>query len=417
MGGASPLGNLVVGVTVNTLGLSRGLAGALALTASGFGAMSQAALLSSSRIVQALGLIGAAAAATTAGVLGLVAAFTGLGRAGATIEAAGHNVEQVFGSWSVAVQEGAAAQAAAFGQSKSEYLSYAATIGREFEKLGVSADVAAAQTVDLLDTVQRMAQSRRISFGEAFGITQGRGALFTEEQVRGFAVEKGILTNRNMLLNEGTEAILRNMMAIERINDTTEESVVSGDNWNAQLAKLQGNAMNLAQVIGSDLEPAFVKMFQAINDLLETMIQKWDEWRGTILATLGPLGIAIDVMAGGGGGGGGGFIGPGGGINAALDEIDARNQAAIDKAAKRQAVGEAMGRGGGGPSGGFQGSLVEFSRRVQGSAFNQRQIAIQQRQLDALERLVRLAEAGKNPALMAGGAAGGAASILANMWK
>ncbi len=373
MGGGSPLGNLVVGITVNTLGLSRGLANALALAVTGFGRISMAALESSSRLVQALGLVGKAASLAIAGVVGLVAAFDGLARAGASLEAAGHNAEQVFGSWSKMVKEGADAQAAAFGQSKDEYLSYAATIGRELQKLGVGEDVAARQATALLDAVQRLAQSRRISFGEAFAETRGRGELFTEAQVRGYAVEIGLLRNRNQMLNAGAEALARNRLAVEAINETTENTAQSGDNWNSQVLALQGNLSNLAGMIGAELLPTFVSFLQHVNDMLEAMIANWAAikgWIDGILVALG--GIDPNLIP-----------------HPEAGDVDARNAAHADKMRKREAVGEAFGRGGGGSGAGFQGGLVEFARRVQGSAFNQRQIGLMERQLKAAEDVAR----------------------------
>lgn len=409
MAGASPLGNLVVSVTANVVGLTQGLNSAFGLLTFGFARMVGLSQAGSLRIVQAFAMINVAIAATALGVLSVGKAFAGLAQAGAQLEAAGHNVEQVFGSFSASIQEGAERQAKAFGQSKSEYLEYAATIGRELTKLGVHGDVAAQSATELLDAVQRLAQSQRISFGEAFARTQARGALFTENQLRAFAVEKGIITNRNMLLNESTEALLRNLMASERINETTEENAVAGDNWNAQIMALQGNLGNLAETIGKDLEPAFVAFLKNVNAWLQHLRAQWAAWREDIAWVVKLVAPELALMGGGGGGG------PGAGPD--LEKIDVRNKAAIDRAAKRQAVGEAMGRGGGGSAGGFQGGLVEFARRVQNAAFNQRQIGIQMRQLAALEQLVRLVAAGRSPEGIAAGALGGAAGLMAEAWK
>ena len=323
-----------------------------------------------------INVMAAAASAVVGIIAALAAGFIILTKYSANFGQAAHDVEQVFGSFSETIENGANQQAQAFGQNKSEYLAYAAEVGRSLQMLGVDSETAARQTIGLLNAVQRLAQSRGIGFGEALQVTTASGALFTKEQVVAYAVEKGILRNRNQLLNEGAEAILRNELAIERINATTEEANGAGSNWNSQVSQLVGNLTNLATIVGQDLEPAFVQFLTKINNLLKAAIEQWEKYKDVVLALAGPLGLLI-------GNGEGGGRPP-----ENLNQIDQRNQEAIAKAGKRQAVGEAFGGGGGGHGAGFQGGLVEFSRRVQGAAFSPRLIANQEKQLAVAKQIV-----------------------------
>ena len=368
MGGGSPLGNLIVGITVNTLGLDRGLAQARASTVNGFGRMSALALQSSSRIVQALGLVGTAAMLAIAGGVGLTSAFIGLAAAGGNLEAAIHNVDQVFGKWSGHVKDAAAEQAAAFGRSKSEFIGYATEVGRHLEMLGIDEKTAADEAINLANAASRLAESRRITFGKAFRHVQGRGDLFTENQVRGYAIEIGLLTNRNQVLGAGTEALIRNRLAVEAVNATTENVAQSGANWNSQINELQGNLSNLGEMIGTELAPTFISFLQTINDMLRMMIDNWATakgWIDEIIIGLGGIDPNLIPHPEAGG--------------------NARNEAHIAAMRKREIAGEVFGGGRGGTGGGFQGGLVEFARRVQGSAFNQRQIGLMEKQLRAAE--------------------------------
>lgn len=333
------------------------------------------------------GIAGMALQASAAvGLLSMLArGLTDLTRIGAQLSAAEHNVDETFGRSSHQIREAAERQAQAFGQSKSEYLRYAADVGRELEKLGVREDVAAQNAVELLDAVQRLAQARRISFGEAYGQVRGRGELFTEEQVRAYAFKKQFLMNRNNHLNAGAEALARNLLAMEQINATTQETTAAGSTWQAQMNAISGNVENLAGLIGEDLEPTFVSFLQTVNGWIETVRQNWSAWRDDIKTALDILMPAVGVFAA--------FRG-----NAVPDVITPeavsnRNAAAIEQNAKRQAFGEVFGgHGGGGHRGGFQGGFAEFTRHIQQSAFSQRQVKLQNEQLNAAQRTAKATE-------------------------
>ncbi len=360
---ASTLANAVVYITANNLGLSTGLAAALNLTRIGLFKMSEAAFQTSSEMLQAFGLVGAALSIVTLGVFALTAAFGGLAAAGGRFEGASHNLEQVFGRWAFAAREAAEMQATAFGRSKSEFLDYVTTVGRQLEILGIGEKKAVEMAIELVNAASQLAESRRISFGEAFQQVQGRGALFSEDEVRGMAIQMGLLTNRNQILDSGTEALVRQRLAIDTIAMSTDASSESGDNWNSRLEMLKGTLANLAVEVGTDLLPAFVSFLTTVNTLVENAIGIWQRFHD-VLVSMGVISEAIP---------------------ADTADIDRRNEQHIAEARKRRIAGEAFGGNRGGTTGGFQGGLVEFARRVQQSAFNQRQMGLMERQLKAAE--------------------------------
>ena len=383
----SQLGSAVFYLTADSLGMRRGIANALMMVVNGLAQMSQAALNSSNKIVQGFGLVGAAVAALLKGMLLLGMAFGALAKHGAEVTTAGANIGQVFGRSTAQVLAGADEQARAFGRSKSEYLAYAAEIGRSLEMLGVSEANAAAQATTLLAAVSKLAESKGITFGQAFKETQMHGSLFTDEQVLAFAVQNKYLHNRTEILNAGTEALIRNRMAVEQITATTNNATGTGMNWNSQMNRMADNLGNLTSMIGQTIEPAFVSFLSKINYLLQVMVDNWGAVRRTIEGILSTLGLPTKMA---------------GGPN--LDEITNRNQQRINQAGQRQAGGEILNRGQGGGGGGFQGGLVEFARRIQSASFSQAQIRIQRLQLEAaqkaaeeLEKLNRL-QPWRNPA-------------------
>ena len=309
---ASTLANAVVYITANTLGLNSGLAAALNLVRVGLFEMSRVAFQSSSGIFQALGLVGAALSVVTLAVFALTAAFGGLAAAGGRFEGASHNLDQVFGRWAFAAREAAEMQAQAFGRSKGEFLDYVTIVGRQLEVLGVGEKKAAEQAIALVNAASQLAESKRISFGEAFQQVQSHGALFTDDEVRGMAREMGLLTNRNMLLDAGSEALARQQLAILSVQGSTDATSESGANWNSQLSKLQGQLSNLAAMIGTDIAPAFLSFLQTINALVEGAIVRWTQLHDLLVK----FGVLSET------------------VPAKTDEIDRRNEQHIAEAAK-----------------------------------------------------------------------------------
>lgn len=369
----STLANAVVMVTANTLNFTRALTRIVGLMTAGMARMAGVSAAGSLRIMQAFSLINVAIAASTAGIVSLVLAFTRLASAGGGLEAAEKNVAEVFGRSTAVITAAAEEQAAMFGRSKSEYLSYAAEIGRGLEMLGVREEAATGLTKDFLAAVSRLAESRRISFGEAFAEARS-GRDYTEEQLRAYAWEHKLISNRNGALHKGAEEIARMGLEIERINATTTATAGATQNWSSQVNALGGNFANLAETIGKDIEPVFVAFFEQINAWLVAIRQKWAEWREDIWTTAKALAPILGLLEG-----------VGANAQADLAAIDQRNAAGAAQAGQRQAVGAAIGRGGGGGGGGFQGGLADFARRIQQGAFSQAQVAIQRRQLAAAE--------------------------------
>ena len=331
-----------------------------------------------------IGMMTVAGAAAVGVVAALGAGLASLARAGAGLETASHNTEQVFGSLTAEIEAGAQRQYAAFGQSKSEYLAYAAAVGDSLRKLGVDEDVAAYGTTQLLDSVQRLAQSKQITFGEAFKEATREGQLFTDAQLRGWALTNHKIATYGAKLNASTEALLRIEMATEVINGTTSEAVATGDNWNSRLIALSGTFETLKELVGTELLPTFMGFFKIVNGLLQAAIAQWERWKWILHGVLGPLGLFAEWF-------GGKVEAPRGAAQQAQDRqaIDARNRGFAAKARDQQALGEAAHPGIGG-SGFAGGDLNQFARHIQQAAMNQSLVGMQKRQLERQQEMVRV---------------------------
>jgi hypothetical protein len=324
-----------------------------------------------------IGRIATAASAAVGVVVALAHGLVSLASAGAEMNRIGRNLDQTFGSWGAGVRAAAETQASSIGRSKAEFLDYATAVGRQLETLGVKAGVAAELATRQAEAVSRLAQSRGIGFGEA---AQAVRSTVTEDEVKGYAAQKGYLTSLSSVLDEAVAAMLRYELETEKANELAADGAGATATWSNQLTAIQETFGNLASTIGTDLQPIFVKFFEAVNAYLQQAIILWGQFRD-LLVSLGIL-SAPEIPD--------------------LAATDDRNEASIQRTRERRTAGAAFRGGGGGGRGGFQGDLAGFWKRTQESAFNQntaaqrqKQIALAEKQVALTEELVRLGKQGK----------------------
>ncbi len=313
------------------------------------------------------GLTAIATGATVAitGLVLLIPVLIAVTNAAANLDDAVHNMNQTFGTAGKAIGDAADVAATKFGTNRAEFIAYANDVGRSLTNLGMDAKLAAEQAAVMGTAVQRLAIARRMSFSEATKQVGTHGALFSEDEILGWAIQNKILTNRNEILDEGNKLIIRNHLAIEKIGRSTEESFGAGFSWTNQLNKLWGQLGETMQQLGRIAGPVLTSILVIVNGVLEVF--------NSLLKAIGDMIVGIITL---------------GGLLSSTDVEGADAMIAGDtaEARKRRILGEAYGGGGGG-GGGFQGGLADFWKKVQESAFSNRQIAKLDKQITVLEKI------------------------------
>jgi hypothetical protein len=336
------------------------------------------------------GLVGARRAlhgfVTLAKVLAFEVAASFVGAAGAMADTV-RNIEQTFGKHTKIVEESADRQAKAFGRSKNEFLKYAESVGRQLQNLGFNEKFSADMAVKMAEAVGRLAASRRISFGEATKEVEGGSELFSEDRVRAWAYEQKLIGARNQMLDEGAMKLLRYELALETIANRTANISEADKSWNNQVEMLQGNLANLAVAIGNEILPTMIEFLDVSNRGIEFMIENAKTLGDVFNAIASPLRNILELF---------GLLGPqfeASRVNPTTGTdrgaISARNDAEAQRARRERIVGSVMGGGGGGGGGaGFQGGLAEFAKKVQESAFSNRQIGLMEEQNKKAQMIV-----------------------------
>jgi len=293
--------------------------------------------------------------------------------AGGAMSDTAHNIEQTFGEHTAVVEKAVDGQVKAFSRGRTEFLRYAEEVGRSLQNLGISEAKSAEVAAKVIEGASRLAASRRITPAEAMGEIKGRGALFDDARIKAMAIEQHLISNRNQAIDSGTEALLRYELALETIAMRTEDVSGTTMTWSGQIQALGDNLANLATTIGTTLEPLFANILATVNDVI-IGLEKWIKiiQQAVKFATFHAMGYGLEEA-----------------MTAATAEvprperadITARNEAEAARARRQRILGEVMGGGGGGGGRGFQGGLAEFARKVQESAFSQKQLVVQEKQL------------------------------------
>jgi hypothetical protein len=314
-----------------------------------------------------IGMVTTAAAAAVGAIVALAQGLVKVSTAGAVLNAAFHNIDQVFGRWGQVAKDAADKQATAFGRNKAEFLDYATSVGRQLETLGVNEKIAAELATRHAEALSRLAEARRISFGDA---AQAAHGTVTDDEIRGYAIREHLINAYGQQLDAASEALLRYQLETQKINEMTDGAVQAGESWNSQLTLLQGTLSNLASTIGTELEPIMVFFLETFHTALKTVIKdvEWllNKWMDLLVA-LGGADMRIAVP------------------DPAKDAINERNAASIEQSRKDRLAGAASRAAGGGR--GFQGDVAGFSKRLQDAAWNQNTAAMMEKQLRAAETI------------------------------
>jgi hypothetical protein len=376
---ASVLGSAVFNMTASTAGLTVGMNRALAMVTAGLGRISETALASNNRIVQGLGRVGVAATMASKGVELLTTSLAGLtgpvNLASDYIDAA-HRLEQTFGSSAKDLTKTINEQSAAFGHARISLTTYADTVGRELQTLGVSEKASAEMAERVIQATSRLAAARRISPEQAFAQIRSGQGLFSHEQVRAVALEKGLLSNRNQELTKGNELLAQYYLSVREVADSTEGLSEASQTWSGQLELLKNSFVELSIEIGTDIAPVFKDILMDIQGWVGGLRQFYELLRDSSRVFANwivtrDIDESIAAMQ---------RLKEPGEQKGALAGIDARNAARAERNRREAILGQVMGRGGGGGGGAFQGSLAGFHAKVQESAWQQRQLATLEKQ-------------------------------------
>ncbi len=342
-------------------------------------------------IAEGIVSIGMASVAAVAGVFSLTVALGKLAFNASGLRTTMLNVERTFGSSSVVIKNAADAAVERWGVARSEFLGYAESFGLMLKQMGVEEGRSATMAAQLTTAARELASSRGISFESAFkevsGSVHGGTTMFDESRIKARAVENGLIGNRNQLLSKQAELMVRYQLTLEAVNEQQNIANLTGNNWNDQIQRLMGQLSNLGETIGTIVLPAFIAFFENVNNWLNTIVANWDSWIARF------PGMAEGLKR----------IGEGFGTQTDMEKQIAADDAkriafeqgqtgAADRkrAGKESVVGQVFGGAGGASGGrGFQGGLAEFAKKVQESAFSNRQIGLLEQQN---ERAGKIAE-------------------------
>jgi hypothetical protein len=366
---------------------------ALAISVTGLGGISAAALASQSKVTQSFGLMGAAAIGTAGVTAAVVGTFGALAAVAARLSDAVNNASQAFGEFSSQVESSAERQQKAFGRTRAEMLSYATEVGTELQTLGFSEQFSAAMALKVMEATNRLAASRRISADEAFRQIQSGKGLYDPIRIRALAAEQGALTARNEYLSKGGELLLRYELGLEAVATQTSNLAQADESWSNQLVKLQGNISELATKLGSELMPGIsgvIGGFQMMLADLESTISGIQKFL-RLYAVAGTLASSNPFH-------------PLANFAEAQKRIDLEDAAKAANAGapiagkaeeleriRRQVLfGQALASGGGGGGTGYQGSAATLHQHIQAQMWNSRQAENQEKQLRKLEQIATL---------------------------
>lgn len=373
-------------MTASTVGLASGMHQALGIVTTGLAHISLHALNSKNKIIQGLGLIGVAATVASSAVNQLVTgmvALTGVVQLGSERFIALNNAEQTFGSHIGAITNAIKAQSDAFGHSRTELMAYAETVGRELHAAGVSVKTYAQIAEYVTRATSHLAASRQMSPEEAFRQIKSAAMLFTPDQIQGMAFQKGLIQAPTQQLTEGTRLMSEYYLAAQQVFDMTTDIAEATDSWNGHLNLLINSIREMAVSLGKDLAPGFIDITDWLTSVVKALDDTFTRYRelsafiGAHFAT-GDVDQAFQAIVG---------------LRESRKELPAAPgiDESIDAQGKENLRRSLLGQflsGGGGGIGGYQGSFAGFHQKVQDAAWNQRQLAVLQKQSNTAEQML-----------------------------
>jgi hypothetical protein len=288
------------------------------------------------------------------------------------------SMELTFGTRTRGLIDTIEAQGRAFGYSKQELAGYADIVGRELQTLGVPLKETAQIANETVKAISQLAMARNISPETAFRQIKSGAMLFNQDEIRGFAWENKLLITRNQHITAGTEELIRYQLALEDINTSTENTVGAGRNWNDQLDLTTNAFRDMFDVVGHDLEPAFMSILDIIRS-----------WIPPIKSAMEYFAIGIGYLTGNGEET---LARVAGGSTTDPFEQAKRDQENDERAARhrrRTLLGEALGASGGGGQT-YQGSFAGYHAKIQEAAWQANTLQQLERQTVAAEKLVSL---------------------------
>jgi hypothetical protein len=260
---ASHLAEVFVSITGNAAPLHRELAGV------------KASLMGMSRVDLAPLMLGLAAAGAVAGV-GLYKAFQSASELNATLS----KTKVIFGDAAGEIIGLADEMAKKFGQSKSEYLSAAASFGAVFKGMGKSQKESAALGNQIAQLGMDMASFERANTTNADAFTALSAALRGEmdpiekfrvflnaDKIEAEALALGVAKTKSEITDAAKKTAILNLI-LKQTMDVQGDLARTANDPDNQFKKLTGTFSNLAGTIGQQLMPAFNVILGAGNSIL-----------------------------------------------------------------------------------------------------------------------------------------------------